>query len=72
MRFLNNIVHHAGCGAFSAQASHVVVDRVSQKMVAMILGSRVSLESGHITQLCVHPEFRRRGLARMLLDLATF
>jgi ribosomal protein S18 acetylase RimI-like enzyme len=70
MRFLNNIVHHAGCGTFSAQASHVVVDHVSQKMVAMILSSRVSLESGHITQLCVHPEFRRSGLARMLLDLA--
>jgi ribosomal protein S18 acetylase RimI-like enzyme len=71
LRFLNNIVHHAGCGSFSAQASHVVVDRVSRELVAMVLSSRVSLGSGHITQLCVHPEFRRRGLARMLLSLAT-
>jgi ribosomal protein S18 acetylase RimI-like enzyme len=38
-------------------------------MVALVLGSRVSPQSGHITQLCVHPEFRRRGLARMLLTL---
>jgi len=37
--------------------------------VALVLASRVSPESGHITQLCVHPEFRRRGLARMLLTL---
>jgi len=35
-----------------------------------VLGSRVSPQSGHITQLCVHPEYRRRGLARMMLTLA--
>ena len=39
-------------------------------MVALVLGSRVSPESGHITQLCVHPEYRRRGLARNLINLA--
>jgi ribosomal protein S18 acetylase RimI-like enzyme len=39
--------------------------------VALVLGSRVSPQSGHITQLCVRPEFRRRGLARMLLNLAS-
>jgi ribosomal protein S18 acetylase RimI-like enzyme len=70
MRFLNNIVRFSGCGAFSAQVSHVVVDRVSRELAALVLASRVSPESGHITQLCVHPEFRRRGLARMLLTLA--
>jgi ribosomal protein S18 acetylase RimI-like enzyme len=70
LRFLNNIVRYAGCGVFSAQVSHVVVHRTSRDLVALVLGSRVSPESGHITQLCVHPEFRRRGLARMLLNLA--
>ena len=70
MRFLNNIVRFSGCGAFSAQVSHVIMDRASQEMVALVLGSRVSPQSGHITQLCVHPEFRRRGLARILLTLA--
>jgi ribosomal protein S18 acetylase RimI-like enzyme len=70
LRFLNNIVRYSGCGVFSPQASHVVVDRISREMVAMVLGSRVSPESGHITQICVHPEFRRQGLARMLLNLA--
>ena len=70
LRFLNNIVRFSGCGAFSAQVSHVMVDRASREMVALVLGSRVSPESGHITQLCVHPDFRRRGLARMLLTLA--
>lgn len=70
LRFLNNIVHYSGCGAFSSQVSHVVVDRRRRELAALVLASRVSLESGHITQICVHPEFRRRGLARMLLNLA--
>jgi ribosomal protein S18 acetylase RimI-like enzyme len=70
-RFLNNIVRHAGCGTFSPPVSHVVVNRASGELAAVVLASRVSPESGHITQLCVHPAFRRRGLARILLNLAT-
>ncbi len=70
LRFLHNIVRFSGCGIFSAPVSHVVMDRASREMVALVLASRVSAESGHITQLCVHPAYRRRGLARMLLTLA--
>jgi ribosomal protein S18 acetylase RimI-like enzyme len=71
-RFLNNIVHYSGCGAFSAPVSHVVVDRARREPVALVLGSRVSSQSGHITQLCVHPNYRRQGLARMLLSIAAY
>jgi ribosomal protein S18 acetylase RimI-like enzyme len=70
LRFLHNIVRYSGCGVFSAQVSHVVVDRRTREMIAVILGSRVSPQSGHITQVCVHPLYRRRGLARMLLAIA--
>ena len=70
MRFLNNIVRYSGCGAFSAPASHVVLERGSRELAALILGSRVSPQSGHITQVCVHPSYRRRGLARLLLSVA--
>lgn len=72
MRFLNNIVHYAGCGSFSPQASHVVVDRNTTELAALVLASRVSSRSGHLTQVCVHPGFRRRGLARLLLAQAAF
>lgn len=71
-RFLHNIVRYAGCGVFSAQVSHVVVERQSRELVALVLGSRVSPQSGHITQVCVHPNYRRRGLARLLLSVAAF
>jgi len=70
MRFLHNIVRYSGCGVFSAQVSHVVVERSSRELAALVLGSRVSPQSGHITQLCVHPTYRRHGLARMLLSVA--
>jgi ribosomal protein S18 acetylase RimI-like enzyme len=72
MRFLNNIVHYAGCGSFSAQASHVVVERGSRELAALVLGSRVSPQSGHLTQVCVHPAYRRRGIARQLLNIAAY
>jgi ribosomal protein S18 acetylase RimI-like enzyme len=72
MRFLNNIVRYSGCGVFSAQVSHVVIDRATHEPVALILGSRVSPQSGHITQVCVHPGYRRMGLARNLLSLAAY
>ena len=70
MRFLHNIVRYSGCGVFSAQVSHVIVDRNSRELAGLVLGSRVSPQSGHITQLCVHPAYRRHGLARMLLAVA--
>lgn len=70
LRFLHNIVRYAGCGVFSPLTSHVVVERTSRELAALVLGSRVSPQSGHITQICVRPEFRRKGLARMLLSMA--
>jgi ribosomal protein S18 acetylase RimI-like enzyme len=72
MRFLNNIVRYAGCGTFASQASYVVVDRTSRELAALVLGSRVSEQSGHLTQVCVHSAFRRRGLARLMLAEAAF
>jgi ribosomal protein S18 acetylase RimI-like enzyme len=70
IRFLNNIVRYSGCGSFLAPVSHVIAERTSRELAALILGSRVSPQSGHITQVCVHPSYRRRGLARMLLSAA--
>jgi ribosomal protein S18 acetylase RimI-like enzyme len=72
LRFLHNIVRYSGCGVFCPQASHVVVERYSRDIVAILLGSRVSQQSGHITQVCVHPHYRRCGLARLLLSHAAF
>lgn len=69
-RFLQNIVRFPGCGVFVPQASHLVLDRRTREPVALVLASKVSARCGHITQLCVHPHYRRAGLARMLLRVA--
>lgn len=62
----------SSCGTFTAPVSHVIVDRTRREPIALVLGSRVSPQSGHITQRCVHPAYRRRGLARLLLSVAAF
>jgi ribosomal protein S18 acetylase RimI-like enzyme len=70
LRFLHNIVRYSGCGTFSPHVSHIVLERATRDIVGLVLGSRVSTTSGHITQLCVRPHYRRRGLGRMLLGVA--
>lgn len=70
LRFLHNIVRYSGCGTFSPQVSHIVLERGTREVVGLVLGSRVSGQSGHITQLCVKPTYRRQGLGRILLSVA--
>jgi ribosomal protein S18 acetylase RimI-like enzyme len=70
LRFLHNIVRYPGCGVFTPNVSQVIVERHSRELVALLLCSRISAESGHITQICVHPQYRRQGLARLLLTAA--
>jgi ribosomal protein S18 acetylase RimI-like enzyme len=70
LKFLQNIVRFSGCGTFSSSVSHLITERGSREPVALVLGSRVSTHSGHITQLCVRPQERRRGLGRVLLEIA--
>jgi ribosomal protein S18 acetylase RimI-like enzyme len=69
-RFLHNIVRFPGCGFFDPAISRVAVDNASGQIAGMVLCSRVRADVGHITQLCVDPQFRHLGLAHALLDAA--
>ena len=66
-RFLHNIVRFPGCGYFDAESSRAVVLRDTQAMVGLLLCSRVREDVGHVTQVCVAPEYRGRGLGTVLL-----
>jgi len=66
-RFLNNIIRFPGCGAFDSDSSLVAIHRPSKTMVGLILCSRVKDDVGHVTQVCVVPEQRGRGLGEGLL-----
>jgi ribosomal protein S18 acetylase RimI-like enzyme len=67
LRFLNNIVRFPGCGQFDAESSYVALDRKAKSLIGLILCSRVRNDVGHVTQICVLPEFRSRGIGESLL-----
>jgi ribosomal protein S18 acetylase RimI-like enzyme len=71
MRFLNNIVRFPGCGMFDAPSSFVVFQRRTHALAGLILCSLVRSDVGHITQVCVLPEFRSAGLGEALLAAST-
>ena len=71
LRFLNNIVRFPGCGTFDPQASFVVVDRRARTLIGLILCSQVRPDVGHITQVCVLPEYRSAGLGEAMLAAST-
>jgi ribosomal protein S18 acetylase RimI-like enzyme len=67
LRFLNNIVRFPGCGSFDPESSFVALDRKSNAVAGVILCSRVRHDVGHVTQICVLPEYRSHGLGKSLL-----
>ena len=67
LRFLNNIVRFPGCGIFDADSSFVAVHKRSRSLTGLILCSRVRSDVGHVTQVCVLPEFRGYGIGKALL-----
>jgi len=67
LRFLNNIVRFPGCGLFDAESSYAAFDRKAKNLIGLILCSRVRGDVGHVTQVCVLPEYRSRGIGESLL-----
>lgn len=67
LRFLNNIVRFPGCGVFDGESSFVALDRKARALIGLILCSRVRGDVGHVTQVCVLPEYRSRGIGESLL-----
>lgn len=67
LRFLNNIVRFPGCGIFDPDASFVVNHKPTKTSVGMILTSRVKDDVGHVTQVCLLPQFRSHGIGEALI-----
>jgi ribosomal protein S18 acetylase RimI-like enzyme len=65
-RFLNNIVQYPGCGTFFAPASYAASDGKGA-LCGMSLASLVSDTTGHITQICLTPAQRGKGVGYALL-----
>jgi len=67
LRFLNNIVRFPGCGVFDPHSSFVALDRKAKSLIGLILCSRVRNDVGHVTQVCVLPEYRSRRIGELLM-----
>lgn len=67
LRFLNNIVRFPGCGVFDPDASFVAVHQPTNSLVGLILCSRVRDDVGHVTQVCLLPEYRGHGIGEGLM-----
>jgi ribosomal protein S18 acetylase RimI-like enzyme len=67
LRFLNNIVRFPGCGLFDIESSFAAIDKKAKNVIGVILCSRVRGDVGHVTQVCVLPEYRSRGIGESLL-----
>ena len=66
-RFLFNIVQYPGCGVFYEPAASVAVQAGGGRLCGASLTSLVSPESGHVTQICVAPQSKGRGVGYELL-----
>ncbi len=67
LRFLNNIVRFPGCGVFDPAGSFVALSRSNHQIVGILLCSRVKEDVGHITQVCMVPELRGKGIGEALI-----
>jgi ribosomal protein S18 acetylase RimI-like enzyme len=67
LRFLNNIVRFPGCGVFDPDASFVAIHQPTNSLIGLILCSRVRDDAGHVTQVCLLPEYRGQGIGEGLL-----
>jgi len=68
-RFLSNIVQYPGCGTFFPQASFAAVtaNGARSELCGISLASLVARDTGHITQICVAPSQRGKGVGYALL-----
>jgi ribosomal protein S18 acetylase RimI-like enzyme len=66
-RFLFNIVQFPGCGTFFRPASYAAFEAVTGRLCGISLASMVSAHCGHITQICVSPVVRGKGVGHELL-----
>lgn len=66
-RFLYNIVQYPGCGNFFRPGSFIAQDAVTGRVIGLSLASLVAFDVGHITQICVDPEWKGRRVGYELM-----
>jgi ribosomal protein S18 acetylase RimI-like enzyme len=66
-RFVHNIVQYPSCGTFYPPASLLAIDAWTGRACGVSLCSIISPRTGHVTQLCIVPHLKGKGLGYELL-----
>jgi ribosomal protein S18 acetylase RimI-like enzyme len=66
-RFLFNIVQYPGCGSFFQPASWAAAHADTGRLCGLSLTSMVAPAVGHVTQICVSPAVKGKGVGYELL-----
>jgi ribosomal protein S18 acetylase RimI-like enzyme len=67
LRFLHNIIHYPGCGSFHRAGSSLAFQGQAGGLCGLVLTSVVGPGVGHVTQVCVTPEFQGTGVGYELM-----
>jgi N-acetylglutamate synthase-like GNAT family acetyltransferase len=65
-RVLDDIINQGGCGRLVVEASALARHR--SQGVGLVVVTEVAPRHGHLTQVAVVPQYRRRGIGQLLLD----
>ena len=65
-RVLDGIIDQGGCGPLIAEASALARHR--GQGLGLVVVTEVAPRHGHLTQVAVVPQYRRRGIGQLLLD----
>jgi ribosomal protein S18 acetylase RimI-like enzyme len=67
---LTILTDHLWCGEFLNGVSQVAYRSANDRLVGVLIGSRIAPGAGHIGQISVHPAYQGRGLGRRMIARA--
>lgn len=70
-QYVAQVIKTPGCGRFLPAASLSVQHPADDRLRGLVLTTALQRDTAHIAQLAVDPAYRRRGLARALLEEAS-
>lgn len=68
--YLAQLIKTPACGAFLPAASLSVQHPADDRLRGMVLTTALQRDTAHVAQIAIDPAYRRRGLARALLQAA--
>ena len=69
-QYVAQMIKTPGCGRFLPEASVSVQHPADDRLRGLVLTTTLQRDTAHIAQIAIDPAYRRRGLARALIEQA--